>query len=233
MIHRIARTLLNRIPAGTVLPILSGSLRGGRWIVGAGTHGCWLGTYERPKQRIFARSISPDSTVFDVGANVGFYTLLAARRTGGPVHAFEPFPANLETLRRHIDLNRCQNVQVHDVAVSDAAGVLSFASGDCPETGRLDAGGETQVKVIGIDEEISAGRLPCPDVVKIDAEGAESDVLRGAQSTLTTGRPILLVAVHGTAVLRQVQQILDECRYGVEVEATDDGMYEVFAVPRS
>lgn len=236
MIKTIARQLIRLIPTGTVLPILTGPSRGARWTVGSGTHGCWLGTYERKKQDVFVDAIAAGATVFDVGANVGFYTVLAARRVGeeGTVHCFEPFPENLQTLRRHIDLNHCQNVTVHEVAVSDTSGMCRFAAGDCPETGKLDEEGDVEVQVIRIDEETSSGRLPCPDVIKIDVEGAEGNVLLGAKDTLLSHKPILLVAIHGSSVLREVQAILEECRYEVDVESSDDaGMYEVYAQPRS
>ena len=92
---------LRLAPRGRAVPILFGPARGLRWVVGVGLHGCWLGTYEWHKQRRFAREIKPGEVFFDIGANTGFYTLLAAKRTGtgGIVHAFEPNPRNLAPLR--------------------------------------------------------------------------------------------------------------------------------------
>ncbi len=55
-----------------------GPLRGKKWIVGSSTHGCWIGSYEHKKQRTFWLSLRPNDVVYDIGANVGFYTLLAA-----------------------------------------------------------------------------------------------------------------------------------------------------------
>jgi hypothetical protein len=95
---RALRLPLRLIPRSLVVPILQGPLRGARWIVGSATHGCWLGCYERAKQQGFVRILAPGQVVYDLGANVGFYTLLAARRVGptGEVHAFEPGAENLE-----------------------------------------------------------------------------------------------------------------------------------------
>lgn len=79
---KLLRLSLRLVPPGTIVPILSGGLRGKKWIVGSSIHGCWLGTYEYEKQVIFSNSVSPKSTGFDIGGNVGFYTLLASKRVG-------------------------------------------------------------------------------------------------------------------------------------------------------
>ena len=74
---KVIRLPLRTVPPGTVVPILTGRLRGRKWIVGSGDHSCWIGSYELEKQRAFAQVVHPGETVFDLGANVGFYTLLA------------------------------------------------------------------------------------------------------------------------------------------------------------
>ena len=73
------------------MPILTGRLRGHKWIVGLGVHSCWIGSYESEKQGVFAQVTHPGETVFDLGVNVGFYTLLAFELVGaiGHVYAFE------------------------------------------------------------------------------------------------------------------------------------------------
>lgn len=98
---RALRLPLHLIPRGLAVPILQGPLRGARWLVGAATHGCWLGSYELAKQLAFARWLAPGRVVYDLGAHAGFYTLLAARPVGpaGRVHAFEPLPELLSILR--------------------------------------------------------------------------------------------------------------------------------------
>ena len=90
---RVMRLPLKIIPGNAVLPILQGPLRGARWVVGSGTHGCWLGTYELPKVELFAGTIQEGMTVFDIGAHAGYYSLIASRAVGGAGHvvAFEPF----------------------------------------------------------------------------------------------------------------------------------------------
>ena len=113
VIGRLLRLPLTVIPPSTVVRILQGRLRGCRWIVGAETHGCWLGSYELAKQRQFGDAIKESNIVYDIGANVGFYSLLASRCIGsmGQVHAFEPLPENLVFLEKHIRLNHCTMFQ--------------------------------------------------------------------------------------------------------------------------
>lgn len=110
------------------MPILQGPLRGKRWIVSSSTAGCWLGSYELDKQRRFATTLRPGHVVYDLGANAGFYTLLASKLVGrsGHVVAFEPLPENLAALRRHLELNGVDNVTVMDAAVWSSGGTVRF-----------------------------------------------------------------------------------------------------------
>jgi FkbM family methyltransferase len=91
----------------------------------AGTHpGYALGTSEPEIQELLAANVKPGSVVWDVGANVGFLTLIAARLVGphGQVVAFEPLPSNCEAIRRNLGLNQMGNVEVVGVALSDEVG---------------------------------------------------------------------------------------------------------------
>src|SRR5579862_7724955 len=94
---KLLRAPLRLIPRSAVLPILQGPLRGKKWVVGSGNHGCWLGSYEHDKQSLFQKTVRTGDIVYDVGANAGFYSLLASVLVGekGQVYAFEPLPANL------------------------------------------------------------------------------------------------------------------------------------------
>ena len=105
--------------------VCSGPNRGMRWIVDAGIHKCWLGTYEAEKQRAIAKLVRPGMTLYDVGAHSGFYTLLFSRLTGaqGMVYSFEPCAQNVSFLLRHIQLNELNNVRVVQAAMADAPGL--------------------------------------------------------------------------------------------------------------
>src|ERR1700745_973314 len=91
MIGKLLRAPLRLIPRSTVLPILQGPLRGKKWTAGSGSHGCWLGSYEYHKQRALQQELKVGNVVYDIGANVGFYTLLASVMIGdtGYVYSFE------------------------------------------------------------------------------------------------------------------------------------------------
>ncbi len=201
---RLLRLPLRLIPSETRVPILQGRLRGKKWIVGSHTHGCWLGSYEYEKQLFFQEKVTPGSIVFDVGANVGFYTLLASVLVGdtGRVFAFEPVSRNLLYLKEHLRLNRVTNVTIIEVAVSDRCGVASFVEGPMTATGHLSGEGQLRVQTASLDELVSGGCIPVPDFIKIDVEGAEMLVLSGAKSVLETARPAIFLATHGDEVHR-------------------------------
>ena len=107
LLGKIIRFPLGLLPANTQMPIMQGRLKGKKWIVGSSVHGCWLGSYEFDKQLLFERTITQGSIVFDLGGNVGFYTLLASELVGpdGKVFVFEPVPRNLYYLKEHLRLN--------------------------------------------------------------------------------------------------------------------------------
>lgn len=195
---KLLRFPLRFIPATTVVPILQGPLRGKRWIVGSSTHGCWLGSYESVKQKEFAKVIQPGMIVYDVGAHVGFYTLLASYKVGssGSVVVFEPLPRNIYHLRRHLALNDCANVTVKELAVSNYNGTAWFSTQAGHSSERyLDDTGQFKVQVITLDD-LWKGGAPMPDVIKMDIDGAEYLALLGAQQLLTRRYPIIFLATH-------------------------------------
>ena len=218
ILGRLARLPLKLLPAGLVIPVLQGPLRGTRWIVGSSDHGCWLGSYELEKQRATAAAIQPDHVVYDLGANVGFYTLLAARRAGpkGRVVAFEPVAGNVATLRRHVALNHCTNVDVIEAAVSDTDGEVDFQASASCTTGRVAVGGGGRVQSVTLDVLLTAGRIPPPDCMKIDIEGGEANALRGAASCLEQHRPLVFLATHGAEVHAECCRLLLSLGYRVE-----------------
>ena len=173
-------------------------LRGARWLVSAGLHSCWLGTYEREKRGYFAAAVKPGSVVFDVGAQAGFYTLLASRLAGptGTVLAIEPLPRNLGHLREHVARNGAANVTIVPAAAADRPGTAAFRTEETGYMGRLAPDGELSVPVLTLDD-LAATHAVRPDVVKLDVEGGEAEVLHGAHRILTEDRPVVFLATHG------------------------------------
>lgn len=204
LIGKLLRLPLNLIPKGMVIPVLQGKLKGKKWIVGASVHGCWLGCYEQDKQLLFTKTITKESVVYDIGANVGFYTLLASHIIGekDKTIAFEPFHRNLCYLKKHLQLNKCNNVTVIEAAVGEQSGATFFEEGSSSSTGHISERGSIKIEKVKIDTLVSKGEIP-PDFIKIDVEGTELLVLRGANSILTHYHPAIFLATHGTHVHRE------------------------------
>ena len=167
--------------------MVRGPARGKQWIASSSTHGFWLGYWELANQRRFAAQLRPGDVVYDVGAHVGLYTLLSsgAVRADGHVYAFEPFARNLEYLRRHIALNHLSNCTVVDAAISDTTTEQYFEPTEHDSAGHLSSVGSVRVRTVSLDDFVfgSEGHRP-PTVMKINAEGAEMDVFRGAGTRL-------------------------------------------------
>lgn len=219
LVGRVLRLPLALIPRNARVPILQGPLRGRWWVAGSMTHGAWLGSYEMEKQTLFNQEIRPGHVVYDIGANVGYYTMLAAQLAGptGKVFAFEPLPRNLGYLRRHVEMNKLTTATVVDAAVSEKAGEAFFGNdpGESHTMAHLREQGGVKVRLVSVDGFVAAGN-PRPTLLKIDVEGAEASVLRGARGVLTSSpRPVIFLATHGAAVHAECLGLLKEMGYTV------------------
>jgi FkbM family methyltransferase len=159
--------------------------------------------YEEAPTGLMAAELKPGAIVLDIGAHVGLHTLMFSRCVGptGRVIAIEPSPANAKLLREHLAWNSCYNVEVIEAAVGDEIGHVNFTfRSDPTDPGAFanslayDIGGKSStIRMTTID----ALCIDCaPDLIKIDVEGAELFVLRGARETLDRLAPTLMVAVH-------------------------------------
>lgn len=235
LLGRLLRLPLRLIPKRTVLPILQGRLKGKKWIVGAGEHGYWLGSYELRKRLAFERIIQPGAIVYDIGANVGYFSLLAALLAGpeGKVFAFEPLPRNLDYLQKHIKINKIYNIQIIKAAVSNQKGEAFFDLGPSAAMGHLSESGEIKVRMVCLDQMLEAGELQPPDYMKVDVEGAEYDALRGAQNLLKTYRPVLFLDTHNRNAHHLTIKLLEELGYRFEIldEKPLDETRELVAYP--
>lgn len=142
-------------------------------------------------------------TVVDVGANVGYFTLLAAELSGavGSVYAVEPLPTALDQLRRNVALNRPETVTIHAVACGESEGTAEIFGGDASNIGNASTVGggtsEGKVRRATLDTLLANVDLEKISLVKIDTEGDEAAVLLGAQRTLAGMRT-------GAAVIAEV-----------------------------
>lgn len=179
--------------------VRSGPGKGLRLAGGAASADYRPGTNEAPVQEAIVASLSPGAVFYDVGANVGFFALLAARAVGptGRVVAFEPVPEMIAAIGDNARLNGLR-VAVIPLAVGGAdgrellhlarhPGGAALASAGTPPDWR----GDLEVEVRTLDSLVAEGVVPPPTVVKIDVEGAEGAVLAGMAGLLRASRPVI------------------------------------------
>jgi FkbM family methyltransferase len=157
------------------------------------------GQWEETETRLFSSFVKKGMTVVDVGANVGYYTLLAARLVGekGKVFAFEPNPENFALLTRNVAANGYKNVVLVPKAVSNQSGTASLlidkASSGGHSLSAFRGGADfVQVETVSLDEYF-ADRQERIDVLKIDAEGAEMAILNGMSQLLERNTDLTLL----------------------------------------
>jgi FkbM family methyltransferase len=214
------RRLAHCYREGSVVTLRSGVAAGMRWRRHHRyVNGYWIGQYELPIQEGLARELKPGMVFFDVGANAGFFTLVAAKLVGsqGKCVAFDPMPENVESVRQQIKLNELGYCTAVQKAVGAHVGEAEFTFGTAGDsTGRFGSGGDGKttmtVKVTTLDEAIA--RFGRPDFIKMDIEGAEVDALAGAERVLKEERPTWLIELHGPDCERGVRRIMSEHGYG-------------------
>lgn len=172
----------------------------------------FYGCHEIAEARFVRRLLRPGDHVLDIGANVGFFTLLAARIVGpgGRVIALEPVPHNADALEANLRLNGFGNVEVTRAAAGDHRGEIRLGL-DHPDerergvSGHYTEGGAREtisVPVTTVDERLAGG--PRLRLAKIDVEGAEPRVLAGMAATLAENPPdAILIEINGRALGRQ------------------------------
>jgi FkbM family methyltransferase len=160
--------------------------------------------YEPSVFGLLKQMINPGSVILDVGANVGVLTMFMARWCDpeGQVHAFEPNPVSRQALVEHLRLNKLSSkVRICPLALSDVEGMTTFYAADTSGKSALSDANigldskQIQVPVTTIDAYCRSLNIR-PSLIKIDVEGFEFSVLKGARSTLSEFRPTVLVELH-------------------------------------
>lgn len=208
--------------------IAAGNLKGYKILLNLKTEKSrWLGTYEPELAEAVREFVRPGMTVYDVGANIGYISLLLAHaaRPNGQVFAFEALPANVERIRRNIALNGLENqITLVPQAVADQGGELTFYVHESVGMGKVagSAGrpqeqyqAEITVKTLSLDEFVYQQGNPAPDVVKMDIEGGEVLALPGMQRILLEHHPLLLLELHGPESEKVAWQTLTEAGYSL------------------
>jgi FkbM family methyltransferase len=188
--------------------------------------------YEGHVTNVMRPLLQPGMVVVDVGANIGFYTLMAAARVGpsGRVIAFEPSVENCELLKMSLTANNFQHVAVHQVAVADEDGMVGFHMGSSNGSIlRADRGPlPFQVPSVRLDNLLH--NEPRIDLIKMDIEGAEGLALAGMKQLISRHRPIIFTEFspealmhHSEVTAEEYLKQLDDLGYDLHVIHYDRG----------
>lgn len=202
------------------------------------------GTYEKFMMDIIVAKISMrKKIVWDIGAHIGFQSFSFASMVGpkGKIVAFEPNPNNIDWFKRNLKVNPdlagriilCQEV------LSDKREILNFKiskiTDDATTSGGFidsitpplpDSSYENfsliHMQAVTIDELTAKEELPIPDIIKIDVEGAELNVLMGAEETIKTNKPIFLIEIHTIPMMFYIMQFLTDRGYKIDILDEND-----------
>ena len=175
------------------------------------------GYYAKTETKLLKRLIKKGMTVVDIGANIGYYTLLFSRLVGqeGRVYAFEPEPYNYSLLERSIKQNGYKNIHLIQKALSDESGSKinlflnkkNFGSGSFSSN---NVRGETDVVVVetAMLDDYLAGKTV--DLIKMDVQGGENRVIKGAKKTLEFNNKIVIVTEFWPYGLENVGTLSEE-----------------------
>lgn len=205
-------------------------------------YGLVRGVLESGVQEALRRHVGAGSVVYDVGANIGFFSLLAARFAGptGRIESFEPLPAAAAGLRHNVAINGASTVHVHQAAVAARGGRAELLSVDEGGWSHLaDRGWHPrthevlEVDVVALDELVADG-LRAPDVLKIDVEGSELAVIDGMRETIRAHAPAIICELHATNA--EFVELMDELGYSTQnmdgpEPITEAGAVHALALP--
>jgi FkbM family methyltransferase len=176
-----------------------------------------IGRYETGVQEIVQDTLQQGDTAFDVGAHLGYFTLIMASTVGsqGRVFSFEPDPAIMGALQRNVERNASSfpgRVVPVEAAVAGKAGRAVFARGWRTTRGKITKEeGDFDVEAFTLSD--AAQRFGRPALMKIDVEGAELDVLEGGLDLLKAAKPVLLIEAHSSRLEQDCKTLLETLGY--------------------
>lgn len=191
--------------------------------------------FEQATTKLIESTVRPGMVVLDIGAHAGYYTLLAARGTGseGRVYAFEPEPENFKLLTKNVEANGYLNITPVNLAVCNEVGsrtlfVTSLDNGrhsmyhhNLPESGQVD------VDSITVDKFLEGEGWPAVGLIKVDVEGAESEVLEGMEELFSRSEDLKFIIEFNPYLLKNagvdLLGFLDEpAKFGFNVQYIDE-----------
>lgn len=191
------------------LRISAGPNAGRWWSLGSSGRGYVSGQFEADRVHAILSFLRAGDVFWDIGAHKGYISLAAARVVGptGKVVAMEPSAENLTMLRRHVRWNNADTITILSLAASDVDGEASFGGKGSSVTHRLGRGDE-RVETRTIRSLIETDGHPMPDVIKIDTEGSEAAILRGALDFLSPNA-LIWISVHSRALSLECRELLE------------------------
>lgn len=161
-----------------------------------------LGIYEYPIQENIRKNLGTGGVFYDIGANNGFFTLLASQLVGqtGHVSSFEPFPKNIASIKNVISRNKLTNCHLEECAVTDSVGEAQLFYQDnmaTPSIMHKEGDGPSSLRVPTVTLNEYVLNSPRPTLIKLDVEGAEVGVLQGSKSLIASdGPPSWIIELH-------------------------------------
>ncbi len=214
---RLAMRVYGGMLRRSSVTIQDGPLRGMKLSASRHTsHAHIRGTYERPVQDAIEKMVRPGDICYDLGASIGYMTLVMARKARH-VYAFEPAPHAVAELARQIQANNLSNVSVIASPVSNDVRQVPFCLTDAAYGSAINYNESRwpilPLETITLDD--FAARHPVPDFIKIDVEGEEHMVLEGARGILSQRKPSICCEIHSSEAAREVLAILRAIGYNV------------------
>jgi FkbM family methyltransferase len=200
LVSRIAGDLNVRIPVDTHLG--NGMPIRVIWTDVIGYSICVDGYYDISSVHVLQNFLKPGMTFLDVGTHVGQYTLVASDLVGlrGTVHSFEPQPDTFDILEHNVRTNHLTNVHLNNCALAETSKEVELYVAAPDNVGQSSlrrphnySGIALKVPCRTLDEYVEEHRIHRVDLIKIDVEGSELSVLRGARKTISRMKPYLIV----------------------------------------
>jgi FkbM family methyltransferase len=167
----------------------------------------WAGAYERDLVEMFKAILKPGMTVLDVGANIGYFSAIAAGLVGteGSVHSFEPVPQCFARLQRNLSNSRTARAYSYAVGNATGSATIHFNERELGWSSLLsnfDLDSTIEVKLITLDAWTQQEQIRKIDLIKLDAEGLEYRVLLGAKRVLRDFRPVIAAELNSECLKR-------------------------------
>lgn len=229
------RRFLYSVSSFITARIKAGPLKGKRWTLFGGIR-FLRGTFEPKKTdaliKIFENQ-KGTKVFYDIGANIGFFSVLAAQcwEGQGKVFAFEPSPITHRFLKRNIAVSTYKNIAAYKLGVSSKAGNVYFDTTLGRGEQKVSESGNATIDIIKLDDWVDSNNAPLPTIVKIDVEYHEMEALKGMAQIIERAKPIMMIAVHTDDLHRQVAKLMTESGYSHTVISEDKGDTELLFIP--